>query len=1048
MPPRSARLALEPLEDRSLPAAGRLDPSFGLGGKVLTDFSGPLPATAEVIARQSDGRLVTAGEVGNPQQTDLILARFTVAGTLDNSFGTGGRVYARFAGPSTAAGVSVLADGRILVAGSVTDFLPLPDGTVRRSTGGVLLRFRPDGTADPTFGQAGVLRLNSGPARLDGISGLAVQPDGRLLVIGAVGAKVVRLNANGGLDAGFGTGGFATTTLPGKGLMATGITLAADGRLVVACTSITGAAQTPGVVILRYSPDGKPDGSFGNKGVADLSAGGGYAFDSGPVVVQSDGRIVESVFGDNFSGRFYAALRLNTDGAVDQGFGSKGITAGTIVGGTGGVAVAIQPDGKILEVCDAKLLRYNADGSPDTSFAGNGTTALRFGADTGHGRCVGLAQDGTIVVAGFAGDPDLRTPVGLARLAGDGSIDPSFGQGGSVVTGFTGPVGSPERFDSLVVTAPEAPSHSAYLVLQPDGKILAATTASVTDAGDFALARLNADGTPDRGFGQGGKVSTDLGGAETLTAVALQGDGKIVVAGASARSSEDGSLLFGYSYALARYNPDGSLDAAFGSGGKVVGGADGGAEAAFHAAALLPDGKILAVGTYGPTGFGDAAAEILLARFNPNGTLDRQVLTPVANLGVVATSVVVLPGGRIVVGGGSDDGQNAVLARYLQDLSADTNFGKTGQLVFHVGIGGFIRNLALRPDGRIAGLASDGGTQLKLVGFNIDGTFDTTFGSGGRTVTPLKPSDFKSGLALQPDGRIVVSGMAPAPGTSDDHLTVARYLPGGSPDNTFGAGGVVRTDLGARLRGSSDSILDWASDVAVTADGKVLAAGYTSSWHNGQTAVLRYLGAGTAERYVANLYQDLLGRSADPGGLAAWTAALSAGMPRTAVAAALINTDEFRAQRVRESYQMLLHRAADAQGIAAFTAQLRGGGTAQGMRALLAGSDEYYQNRGGGTINGFLNAVYVDLLGRPMDAGARDAFARAMAAGLSRTAVAYAVATSREAYFVLVGSFYTRYLRRAADAGMAGLVDALLRGARDEAVIALFVSSDEYLARA
>ncbi len=185
--------------------------------------------------------------------------------------------------------------------------------------------------------------------------------------------------------------------------------------------------------------------------------------------------------------------------------------------------------------------------------------------------------------------------------AGPGALDPSFGSGGIVVTDFNGSI-----------------DDAAFAVaVQPDGKILAAgyVFSSAATNYDFALARYLPDGSLDPSFGTNGQVATDFhGSTDVARAIALQPDGKIVVAGRALRL--DGPF---FDFALARYNTDGSLDASFGVGGKITTDFDGngGADLAF-ALALQPDGKIVAAGSTSNIGVSGFA----LARYNADGSLD------------------------------------------------------------------------------------------------------------------------------------------------------------------------------------------------------------------------------------------------------------------------------------------------------------------------------------------------------------------------------------------------------------------------------------------
>jgi PKD repeat protein len=201
--------------------------------------------------------------------------------------------------------------------------------------------------------------------------------------------------------------------------------------------------------------------------------------------------------------------------------------------------------------------------------------------------------------------------------------------------------------------------------------------------------------------------------------------------------------------------------------------------------------------------------------------------------------------------------------------------------------------------------------------------------------------------------------------------------------------------------------------------------------------------------YVAQLYPDLLNRPADAAGLAQFTAALDTGSAAGKdVVQAILNSAEYRTNVVQGLYNELLRRAADSTGLTAFTNILAQGGTDEQVAAILAGSSEYYNNRGGGTNDGFLDALYQDALARSPDAAGRASWDQAMANGTTRQQVAAAIFGSQEYDQDLVQKFYQTYLHRAADStGLNGFVNQLQSGSRDEAVILAIVTSGEYFIR-
>ena len=260
---------------------------------------------------------------------------------------------------------------------------------------------------------------------------------------------------------------------------------------------------------------------------------------------------------------------------------------------------------------DFAVARYHTDGTLDRTFGGDGKVTTNFQSGGGRDRAYALAlqPNGKIVVAGEAlQGPNVSSGernFALARYNADGTLDRTFGGDGKVTTDF----GSGS--DDDVINA---------LALQPDGKIVVAGYSTVSGGNDFALARYHTNGRLDTTFGNGGLVTTDFnhGIAETVHALALQPDGRIVVAG----------LPNIYRFALARYRPNGRLDPTFGDGGKVITTLLGTIEQAF-ALALQPDGKMVAAGVTNYNDFGD----FMLLRYDADGSLDATF----GDLGLVIT---------------------------------------------------------------------------------------------------------------------------------------------------------------------------------------------------------------------------------------------------------------------------------------------------------------------------------------------------------------------------------------------------------------------------
>ncbi|HMH54581.1 MAG TPA: hypothetical protein VK548_30375 [Candidatus Acidoferrum sp.] len=397
-----------------------------------------------------------------------------------------------------------------------------------------------------------------------------------------LGAAAVAAAAPGDLDPTFGTGGTVVTDLGGADYPAA-VALQPDGKIVIAGTRLVGPRGTSrfGIVLFRYRSDGTLDATFGTGGFVVTELGDGTIAWVTGVALQSDGKILVTGGAGLISGAFqgFVVARYHSDGTLDATFGSGGL----VVTGFGqghfasAAALALQADGRIVVAGTAyfspfnqvALARYTANGVLDPTFGVGGTAVLNFDG-TQYTRAMALQPDGKIVLTAWT-PPFGRQGFLVLRYTADGILDPSFGQGGAAVTDFGGDA------DPLA------------LGVMADGRIVVAGGAR----GDLALARYVPDGRPDPSFGAAGKVTTDLGGLEAAYALALQPDGKVVVAGAMAILADRAPDSIGVRdvvFGLARYTPSGELDASFGTGG--------GQALDFIPSALVlqPDGKIVAVG--------------------------------------------------------------------------------------------------------------------------------------------------------------------------------------------------------------------------------------------------------------------------------------------------------------------------------------------------------------------------------------------------------------------------------------------------------------------
>jgi hypothetical protein len=203
------------------------------------------------------------------------------------------------------------------------------------------------------------------------------------------------------------------------------------------------------------------------------------------------------------------------------------------------------------------------------------------------------------------------------------------------------------------------------------------------------------------------------------------------------------------------------------------------------------------------------------------------------------------------------------------------------------------------------------------------------------------------------------------------------------------------------------------------------------------------------QRFVNSVYLTVLHRPVDPDGLASFTTVLSQGIAPDQIALAVQNSDEGRTVLVQDLYVTLLGREADGSGLLTFGNALKGGATVEQVKAVLLGSDEFFQNPGLGHGDNptWLASVYQDVLHRPLDGFGEATFLQALANGVRRDQVAQLILTSPEGFATLVQTSYLEFLGRASDQpGFDFWVNFLQHGARDEALLAGFLGSPEYLA--
>ena len=721
---------------RNHAAAQIVDPYFtppsGLYGPGIVYAIGPL---------QNNGQRLFAGPFTRVNGTSVSrLVRLDASGNLDLPF-------TQNVGNATLVNrVKLMPTGQYLLSASTGS---LTAGNLTRVA---LLRLNNDGTADAAF-DAG-----SGPGTVGSVRDVAVQPDGKAVVVGAftgfngaAAGGIVRLGTTGGVDATFNAG---TGTGPVSGDLALTALIQADGKVVVGGHFATFSGQ-PANGLVRLNADGTVDSSFTppfNQAVTRVEG----------VLQQPDGKLL--VYGllsvNSVAHPTPGVVRLLLSGNLDPSFSSPTFLDARVTTGTvNGPAVVLQSDGKVVvtgtfAVAGAnRLARLNADGTQDMTFQ------TGMGPSVGP-NALGLQANGSLLVGGaFATYDGAETPV--VQLTSSGGRDPAFAplvqSAGAVLSmvrqpdnqliiggSFTEINGQPVHrlarltemgvVDAAFTAATGVlPASVSNLALQADGRILAGTP-----QGTF---RFLSNGSPEASFSFLGNT----------TALAVQSDGRILIGGNFGISS--GGVVYNR---LIRLNSSGTVDPAFAR-------ATTGTEVPNSTEALLiqPDGRIVVAGTFVSPGQAIAAR---LIRYEATGALDAAFNNNTsfsATSGSLLTSpriyaLALQPDGKIVAGGGfgAVDGSTRVnLARFTAAGGLDQTFTLSAPL----GANGSVQSIACQPNGRLlvaGGVSCTGpnGALYGLIRVLPDGQLDNSFGAS------VTPNNVVASVVLQPDGGIMMAG--------------------------------------------------------------------------------------------------------------------------------------------------------------------------------------------------------------------------------------------------------------------------------------------------
>ena len=590
-------------------------------------------------------------------------------------------------------------------------------------------------------------------------------------------------------DPSFGINGFVKSDL-GSTFIYT-----SNGRqvLTLADGSMYFVTENAGLTAIeKKHSDGSPDVTYGTNGYS-LPA----PVYSAHAVLQADGKIVIAGYtlnSDQYHNKSdFALARYNTDGRLDNGFGLNGIQVTDIEFSDAATCLTVQADGKIVVGgysyidyegrYDIAIARYDTNGSLDNSFGNFGTVTTNF--DTGDpmydpeqgANSIAIQNDGKIVLGGYV-TLGLAPQAALVRYKDDGTLDSTFNSTGRLPLNFDIPIRS--------------------IAIQSDGKILAATSVTNGINEDFVIERISTDGTPDNTFDEDAIQTVDFSGNnDTLSAITLQSDGQIILAG----FTSDGMHS---NFAIARLNANGSPDNSFNGNGKQV--TDfGSSDDYINEITIQNDGKLVAAG-YTTDGIHTYLAA---SRYNTNGTPDDSfdgdglLATHITQGNTQFTSTVLQPDGKLLTAGYTWNGTNYdfVLARYNLNGTPDNTFNGDGVAITDFGSTRDIaRAMVLQSDGKIL-LAGSAGDSIGICRYNSDGSLDNTFNGTGKLITAVGATDSATSIAVEPDGKIVVGGNM-----------LLRFNSNSTPDVTFNGTGIVTAPF-------------VFSAMAIQTDGKIVITG-------------------------------------------------------------------------------------------------------------------------------------------------------------------------------------------------------------------------------
>lgn len=398
--------------------SGVLDTSFGNNGIVSTVINGSYNL-AQTSVVQPDGKILIAGEAGEPSPMTLAVARYNTDGSLDSTFGNDGTLLIQVgSAKSYARNIMLQADSKILIGAYTYDDIAADFAIVRLNENGAL---------DNSFGNNGITIADNGSHEI--VDAMTLLNDGKILLAGNNYSEFLaaRFNTDGSLDTSFGTNGWIATEFDSSDSQVKDAVLQADGKFLLGGYSYNNSTGINSMAVARYNEDGSIDTTFGTAGKVTINSGNNEDY-AVAIAIQADGKILIGGYtyvGNNPLRYDLVVARLNTDGSFDNNYGNNGIAISRVLenGQNYAEQMVLQPDEKIIltgyaaatDNYNMAMIRFDTAGNVDTTFGTDGKVNTDINGTADFGKAIALQPDNKIIIAGYSFSPAGIGEIVVAR---------------------------------------------------------------------------------------------------------------------------------------------------------------------------------------------------------------------------------------------------------------------------------------------------------------------------------------------------------------------------------------------------------------------------------------------------------------------------------------------------------------------------------------------------------------------------------------------------------------------------------------------------------